>query len=109
VRDKLEELVQSALKSLAAGDGPPELAALDPGIERARDPAHGDFASNVAMRAAKLAGAKPRELAGRIVASIPDDPIVAAIEIAGPGFINFRLAPRAFRVALGEILRRKDG
>jgi arginyl-tRNA synthetase len=105
VQQKLEELLRSALKRLADRDGPAELAALDPGIERARDPAHGDFASSVAMRAAKLAGLKPRDLAEAIVAAMPDDPIVAATEIAGPGFINFRLSTSAVHETLREILR----
>ncbi|MGD8339387.1 MAG: arginine--tRNA ligase, partial [Gammaproteobacteria bacterium] len=61
MRDKLEQLVRDALQLLAERDGPAELADLDPGIERARDPEHGDFASNVALRAAKLAGKPPRE------------------------------------------------
>ncbi|HUF74161.1 MAG TPA: arginine--tRNA ligase [Gammaproteobacteria bacterium] len=109
MQQKLEQIVRSALRSLADRDGPAELAALDPGIERARDPAHGDFASNVAMRAAKLAGLKPRELAEAIVAAMPSDPIVAAIDIAGPGFINFRLATSAFHESLREILQSRSG
>ena len=84
------------------------LAELEPGLERARDSAHGDFASNVAMRAAKPAGRAPRELAEAIIDCLEDDPMIAATEIAGPGFINFKLSPEAWHSALGEILERGE-
>jgi arginyl-tRNA synthetase len=109
VRDKLEQLVLSALRSLAERDGLAGLTDIDPGIERARDPEHGDFASNAALRAAKLVGLKPRELAEAIVDAMPDDPMVATMEVAGPGFINFRLAAHAYHEALREILRAGSG
>lgn len=109
MKEKLEQLVRSALVSLSGRNGLAELADLDAGIERARDPEHGDFASNVAMRAAKIAGLPPRKLAEEILAAMPGDPIVAATEVAGPGFINFRLAAGAFHEAVREILHAKDG
>ncbi len=75
-------------------------------IERTRDPAHGDFASNVAMRLAKPARRSPRDLAGEIVENIADDPLLADVAIAGPGFINFRLSPTAFHEELKTMLAR---
>ena len=60
-------------------------------VERARDPQHGDFASNIAMRLAKGARRNPRELAQAIIAALPANDLVAKAEIAGAGFINFRL------------------
>jgi arginyl-tRNA synthetase len=108
VRDKLDQLVRDALRTLSETDGPAELADLDPGLERARDPEHGDFASNVAMRASKLAGKPPRELAQAIIDRLPADPLVAATELAGPGFINFRLTPDAYHATVTEILSAKS-
>lgn len=61
-------------------------------VEPPRDPAHGDLSTNAAMVLAKAAKANPRELAGHIVAKLSDDPLVESAEIAGPGFINLRLA-----------------
>lgn len=58
-------------------------------IEHTRDPIHGDFASNLAMMLAKPAGLKPRDLAEKIVAALPDNNDIDKVEIAGPGFINF--------------------
>lgn len=62
-------------------------------LERARDPEHGDFATNLAMLLAKAAKSNPRQLAEKIVAALPQDALVSKVEIAGPGFINFFVNP----------------
>ena len=62
-------------------------------VEPPRDPAHGDLATNAAMVLAKEAKSNPRALAEHIVGKLIDDPLVESAEIAGPGFINLRLAP----------------
>ena len=61
-------------------------------VEPPRDAAHGDLATNAAMVLAKPAGASPRALAEQLVAQLRQDEDVLAAEIAGPGFINLRLA-----------------
>ncbi len=91
IREQVEQLVKGALKA-AIDAGELELNDLpDCGLERPRDEGHGDWASTVAMRAAKAAGKNPREIAQAIVSRIPTDSIVSACEIAGPGFINITL------------------
>ncbi len=101
---QIEQLVTEALQQLTAeglfGDDAPAPFV----IERARDAAHGDFATNAAMVNAKRAKVKPRDLAERLVASLPANEHVAGVEIAGPGFINFRLAESAYRSLVPEIL-----
>jgi arginyl-tRNA synthetase len=72
-------------------------------VERTRDPQHGDFATNVALRLAKAAGRNPRELATAIVAALPVSALLARAEVAGAGFINFRLAPAAYARELASI------
>ena len=72
-------------------------------IERTRDSAHGDFATNAALQLAKAAKRKPRELAQAIIAALPASDIVSKVEIAGPGFINFYLAPAAYHAELVRI------
>jgi arginyl-tRNA synthetase len=62
-------------------------------VEPPRDPSHGDLATNAAMVLAKGAGTNPRALAERIVEKLSADPAIEGAEIAGPGFINLRLAP----------------
>ena len=69
-------------------------------VEPPRDPDHGDLATNAAMVLAKEARTNPRALAEHIVAKLADDPLVESAEIAGPGFINLRLAPANW---LGEL------
>jgi len=62
-------------------------------LEKPRDRSHGDLSSNVAMVCAKRLGRNPRELAGELAANLSfDRAVIASVEIAGPGFINFRLA-----------------
>lgn len=72
-------------------------------VERARDPQHGDFASNIAMRLARAARRNPRELAQAIVAALPANPLITSAEIAGAGFINFRLAQDAWIAELRKV------
>jgi arginyl-tRNA synthetase len=78
-------------------------------LEKPRDRSHGDLSTNLAMVLGKRLGKKPRELAGDIAAGV-DFPkaIVESVEIAGPGFINFRLAP-AYQVVLMLDLMKPDG
>ncbi len=77
-------------------------------VEPPRDPAHGDFATNAAMVLAKQAGKPPRELAGAIADALKADPDVASAEIAGPGFINIRVAAGFWPAHLGVILASGD-
>ena len=73
-------------------------------VERARNPQHGDFASNLAMVLAKEAGCEPQVLAEQLVAYLPDSPLLLKTEIAAPGFINFFVLPGAYRAVIGDIL-----
>lgn len=75
-------------------------------VERPNEAAHGDFASNVALANAKVFRKNPREVAEKLAAAI-DAPFIAAVEIAGPGFLNFRLAPDAFWTGISGLL--EDG
>ncbi len=61
-------------------------------VEPPRDAGHGDMATNAAMVLAKPAGMKPRDIADALAARLTDDPRVASVDIAGPGFLNLRLA-----------------
>ena len=79
-----------------------------PDLERTRDPAHGDFATSVAMRLARSARRKPRELAQAIIDAMPSSALVAKVTIAGPGFINFHLAPAAYHAELLRIVDQAD-
>jgi arginyl-tRNA synthetase len=91
VKERVIELVRAALaQAMDAG----ELPRMDLEIEATppKNPDHGDLSTNVAMILASRAKLNPREVAGKLVARLAHDPLVTATEIAGPGFINFRLA-----------------
>jgi hypothetical protein len=103
LKSLVEKLVNDAIAALPAGtlgDASPP----DPAIERTRDPAHGDFATGVAMRLAKTARTNPRALAAKIVAALPANAHVAKTEIAGPGFINFFMTPAAWQAEMSRVL-----
>jgi len=72
-------------------------------VEPPRDPAHGDLATNAAMVLAKHAGTNPRALAEQISAKLAVDPSVERAEIAGPGFINLRLADASWIAELAAV------
>ena len=73
-------------------------------VEPPRDPSHGDLATNAAMVLAKAVGENPRALAERIATALRADPDVAAVEVAGPGFVNLRLADGFWQARLAGIL-----
>src|SRR5580658_9227819 len=75
-------------------------------VEPPKDPTHGDMATNAAMVLAKEAKAKPRELAEKIAERLRADDLVAAVDVAGPGFINLTLKPAAWLDALRAAVRR---
>ncbi|WP_134498747.1 arginine--tRNA ligase [Microvirga pakistanensis] len=97
-----EKRVADALGRLA-GEGkiPAGLDVSRVVVEPPRDPSHGDLATNAAMVLAKEARMNPRALAELLVADLRQDPRVTTVEIAGPGFINIRLAP----ALMHEVLR----
>lgn len=101
VKAEIQALLQSALDALVADGELPADAAVSVPVSRTRDESHGDFATSVAMQLAKPARRKPRAIAEALVARLPQDPRVEAVEIAGPGFVNVRLS-RAARLGVIE-------
>lgn len=89
MKDSIRHLIQQALTRLVAEGVLPD--GLTPAIqvENTRDKSHGDFASNIAMMLAKPAGMKPRDLAQKLIDTLPTDNSISKVEIAGPGFLNF--------------------
>jgi arginyl-tRNA synthetase len=94
---------------LAAG-----LAAVAPdragaiALERPKQAAHGDYATNIALQHAKALGRKPREFAQALVAALPPSELVAKTEIAGAGFVNIFLTPAARQSVVTRVLSRRD-
>ncbi|WP_288951510.1 arginine--tRNA ligase [uncultured Paracoccus sp.] len=89
----IRALVLDALAQMEqAGELPSGLDTANVTVEPPRDPAHGDMATNAAMVLAKPAGKKPREIAETLAVRLGADPRITSAEVAGPGFLNLRLA-----------------
>ncbi|MBA0049249.1 arginine--tRNA ligase [Mycobacterium sp. NPDC050853] len=73
-------------------------------VERPRNPEHGDYATNVALQVAKKVGVAPRDLAGWLVDALTSNEAIAAAEIAGPGFVNLRIAAEAQGTVVTNVL-----
>ncbi len=73
-------------------------------VERPNDPSHGDFATNVALANARVLRRNPKEVAENLVEAL-DAPFVREAEVAGPGFVIFRLSPEALWDEVGSLLR----
>ncbi|MDN5780996.1 MAG: arginine--tRNA ligase [Luteimonas sp.] len=98
MKSQLRALIAQGIDALrAAGTLPADLAVPDFVVERPKDRSHGDFSTNAAMLLAKPARSNPRALAQALVDALPANDDIAAVEIAGPGFLNFRLAADAWQ------------
>ena len=104
MKHEIENLLAAAVAELPGLDGEPPV----PVIERARDAQHGDYASNIAMQLAKPMRRKPREIADDLIARLPESGLLSAVEIAGPGFINFRLSPAAYHQAVTQAIEQAE-
>ncbi len=97
---RIEKIVQSF--DLQTETGTVDLSRVT--VEPPRDPSHGDLATNAAMVLAKPAKTNPRALAERLAEALKADPDVAAVDVAGPGFVNLRLNDTFWQARLGEVL-----
>ncbi|MCC6070166.1 arginine--tRNA ligase [Massilia sp. GCM10020059] len=106
-KQEIAALFQAALAPILEGSG------LTPNVvlERPRDPSHGDIACNIAMQLAKQLKMNPRELATKIVAGLLENPagkgLVDSADIAGPGFINLRVAASAKQSVVRTIMQQQ--
>ncbi|HRH92805.1 MAG TPA: arginine--tRNA ligase, partial [Agitococcus sp.] len=108
MKSQLQALLDKALQQLQQQQVIPTDWVNKSTLERTRDNSHGDWASNLAMVAAKAAGLKPRDLAQKIVDALPNNAVISKIDIAGPGFINFYLQAQAEFAVLNTILEQKQ-
>jgi arginyl-tRNA synthetase len=98
----LADLVRSSAERVLSARGLDHAVLPDPvTIERPRNPEHGDYATNLALQVAKKVGMKPRELADALAGELSGVEGIAEVEVAGPGFLNLRLAAEA----QGELVR----
>jgi len=110
IEEQIQDAIAAALNALAADETlPPEVAGAGFKVERPKRPEHGDVATNAALAVQKLAKRPPREVAALLAERLEAAAIVDSVEIAGPGFINLRLAPAAFLQVLGDVIRAGGG
>ncbi|HKL45416.1 MAG TPA: arginine--tRNA ligase [Roseovarius sp.] len=103
---EIHALVLEALSALEAeGALPAGLDFANVTVEPPRDPAHGDMATNAAMVLAKPAGRKPRDIAEALATHLSGDARIQSAEVAGPGFLNLRLADGVWHAVLREALQ----
>lgn len=105
LREQVEEVVDAALSAAVADGSLPLEEVPAAALERPRDAANGDWASTVALRAAKAAHMKPRDVAEAVVSHLPKNDLIASTEIAGPGFVNIRLTNAALASVIDEARR----
>lgn len=109
LKDQIRHLVATALAAAQSANVLPSFAIPAVDIQRPKQPEHGDYSSNVALVAAAAArkaggNANPRQIAQAIVDYLPENSLLGATELAGPGFINFRLAEPWLQAQVGVIL-----
>ena len=102
---EIRALVLAALEKMTAdGELPTGLSFDAVAVEPPRDPLHGDMATNAAMVLAKPSGRKPREIADLLAVALRQDMRITAADVAGPGFLNLRLAPEVWQSLVKDVL-----
>ncbi|WP_216897487.1 arginine--tRNA ligase [Nocardia alni] len=107
--DLAELLRATAAKVLVERGADPSVLPAEVTVERPRNPEHGDYATNVAMQVAKKAGMNPRELAGLLADALSAADGIEVAEVAGPGFLNIRLAAEAQSAIIETVLAAGHG
>jgi len=100
VKHEVQQLLAAAI-----GKALPAFADTSAALERPKQAAHGDYASNVAMALAKRAQRNPRQLAEALIAALPPSSLIDRAEIAGAGFINIFLTPKARQSVVARVLQ----
>lgn len=102
------EVCELIAEMIADGILPDGLDTSRISVEPPRDASHGDVTTNAAMVLAKPAGMKPRDIADALAERLSARPMVAGVDIAGPGFINLRVTPDVWPKVLTSVLERKS-
>ncbi len=89
MKDYIQQLLNTAVKKIDAANEVPEALLSKIRVDRTKDRAHGDYATNAAMIISKPLHMKPADIAAKLIEAVDQDDRIARIEIAGPGFINF--------------------
>ena len=101
----MKQLIENLIKKSIETINPDNTVNVDNiRIDRTKDRAHGDFATNIAMLLAKPLKQAPRQIAQSIIDNLPKDEHISKVEIAGPGFINFFINKSSIADALEQMI-----
>jgi arginyl-tRNA synthetase len=110
IEEYVRNQIAKAIQQLAdEGTLAPASASAAFTVEKPKRPEHGDVATNAALAVQKLAGKPPREIAALLASKLSGAPGIASVEIAGPGFLNLRLAPSVFYAVLRDVADKGAG
>ncbi len=110
IEQHARSLVEAAVAQLAAeGSLAPASTSASFTVEKPKRPGLGDVATNAALALQKAAGRPPRAIAELLASRLVNAPGVASVELAGPGFLNLRLAPAVFHAVLDEVQKAGAG
>ena len=98
-------VIENLIEMQGQGTLPADLDFKNVAVEPPRDPLHGDMATNAAMVLAKPAKMKPRDIADMLAAKLADDPRITVAQVAGPGFLNLRLADNNWHTVVADALK----
>ena len=107
--EELSTLIATRAESVLSHHGK-DASVLPPTVtvERPRNPEHGDYATNLALQIAKKVGTSPRELASWLAEDLATHSAIGTVDVAGPGFLNIRLAAAAQGEIVGRILTERE-
>jgi arginyl-tRNA synthetase len=108
VKDQIAQLVRDAVEALRGDLLPADVVVPNIEVERTRDAAHGDFATNVALRLAKAARRNPRELAQKLATHLSGHALFTKVEAAGAGFVNFHCSSQSYADEIARILEQGE-
>jgi arginyl-tRNA synthetase len=108
IKDELAQLVEQGARAAMAQGDLPEVPLPEVTVERPRQPEHGDYASNIAMKLQRAVGGNPLAIAEKIVARMPPSPMLGGVAVARPGFINLRLSDAWLAQQVDQILARGE-
>ncbi len=108
LRTRIREFISAAIIQLQAEGALPKFDVPDFAVESPEDSAHGDYATNVAMAVAKVAKARPAEIAGALASKLRDKKLFSSIKIVPPGFVNFQISDGSIREAFTSTLANPD-
>jgi arginyl-tRNA synthetase len=104
VQDQVAALIAAGLKAAQASGALPDFEMPVVVVEHPRQSEHGDYASPVCLRLAKVARMSPRDIAARVVEHMPPSPLVGQVGVAGPGYVNVTLDGRWLATQVEVIL-----